>query len=102
MELGKHGKLKGQKHPRDLRRIDPVPERTTPEAKPHRKSLKRFGFAYRMKLFRWRDREQWYETAKRRDQALASHNRRYPDSDWITQGTPIDRLPDPTSGEHGS
>ena len=106
MELGKHGKLKGQEHPRVLRKTDPVPERPTPNAKPHPKTLRRFGFTYRMKLFSWRDREQWYETAKRRDQAMASHNRRYANSsDWITQATPIDRpaesSPQQKGDEHG-
>jgi hypothetical protein len=74
-------------------------ERPTPEAKPRRKRFKRFGYSYRMVHFGLS--QLWYETAAQRDQALASHNKRYGNFDWITRGKPIERSSDPTPNKHG-
>lgn len=89
MELGKTGKHQGQKHPRDLRKTDPVPVRPTPKAKPKRKVHKRFGFKYqhlipmfegRELLWRWNFHWHWYATPEQRDQAMSTwhYHRTYP------------------------
>lgn len=81
MEIGKHGKLKGELHPRDLRRIDPEPPRPTPKkggSKP--KPLKRFGYSYERRPWSWGQNALarawkrvyvWFDTPRSRDQAIA-------------------------------
>ena len=78
-ELGKSGKMSGQQHPRDTRRIDPVPPRPTPSAKPHRKRSKPYGFSYEMKWWNkgWGTTHQWYRSEAARDQAMAACERSY-------------------------
>ena len=83
MDLGKFGKLKGDKHPRDLRKLDAVPARPTPKAKPRRKPDKPYGFKYEMlwpsvesgrAVWRWKMYWRWYATERQRDQALRAWN----------------------------
>lgn len=87
MELGKHGKLTGQKHPRDLRKTDPVPERATPAAKPHRKVEKLFGFSYEYRSW-WRKGKpwervyEWFATERAATQAFASFVHRFGKQEW--------------------
>lgn len=78
MELGKDGKRKGSQHPRVLRRTDPVPERSTPAAKPKHKDEKPYGYSYSerpgswfAKLFGIRNHVKWFKTKRQRDQSMA-------------------------------
>lgn len=83
-ELGKAAKRMGHEHPRVLRNTDPMPERATPAAKPHRKAALPFGFSYEEywwwgKLVgrdaRWETHHKWFKTAASRDQAMKHFQR---------------------------
>lgn len=93
MDTGKFGKLKGDKHPRDLRKIDPEPMRTTPKAKPKHKPVKQYGYEYTIK-WPWehtgRKRRVWFETRQAREQSMAAHNRNRP-LDWYSDAVAIER-----------
>lgn len=76
-EVGKAAKHMGITHPRDLRRIDPVPERPTPKPKAKHKVATPFGysFMYAGLMARWQRKppkveQRWFATARQRDQAL--------------------------------
>lgn len=93
-DVGKFAKVNGVPHPRDLRRIDPIPEKPTPKASNRIKVTKIYGYQYCMnwgKGMRSRQHWQWYETAKQRDQAMLAHNKKYSHFDWITSATPVER-----------
>ena len=82
MELGKHGKLTGQKHPRDLRRTDPEPPRATPKAKQKRKAPKLFAFSYEYRHLWWKPKHakwvreyKWFKTETARDQSMRAFER---------------------------
>lgn len=91
MDIGKSAKHMGQKHPRDLRRIDPVPLRQTPAAKPHRKADKPFGFSYEefrwWKKFTsagasWKRRFEWFATERAASQALRAFAHKHGSQEW--------------------
>src|SRR5256885_15619953 len=93
-ELGKTGKHTGALHPRDLRKIDPIPVRVTPKAKPKRRVEKLYGFVYEVKYpwnRKWQRGFSWYKSAPARDQGLAAHNRRTANYDWYRKATPISK-----------
>jgi hypothetical protein len=78
-ELGKYAKLNGKEHPRDIRRIDPVPGRVTPKAKVKRSPQKLWGYQYKWVGFAWSRRpvcHQWFKTEGQRDQAMADFKKR--------------------------
>jgi hypothetical protein len=92
MDIGKFGKLKGDKHPRDLRKIDPVSERSTPKAKPKRKGDKPYGYEYTVK-FPWDGqteiRQLWFASERSRDQSMKKHNKDR--IDWWSEAIAISR-----------
>jgi hypothetical protein len=76
-EVGKAAKHMGVTHPRDLRRIDPVPERPTPKPKAKRKVETPFGYSFVYAgLMAWGRRKppkverKWFATVRQRDQAI--------------------------------
>lgn len=79
-DVGKSGKVKGDMHPRHVRRLDPAPPRATPKAS-GQKVVKRFGFT--VEIRHWKTKEwqrrtwSWHETAKQRDQAMAQWPKKY-------------------------
>ena len=98
-EVGKLGKELGQLRPSSRRRIDPVPERSTPKAKPKKTNLsKRFGVRVE---WRWGDRtgsvihvsgyNQWYASANKRDQALAAARKQHAHRGDRVQVTAVER-----------
>lgn len=76
IDVGKSAKHMGKEHPRNARRIDHEPAKPTPKAEA-KKAKKRFGFTVERRTWRepfvWETRSwSWHETAKQRDQAMAS------------------------------
>lgn len=74
-DVGKDAKRMGRVHPRNARKADPVPERATPAAKPHRKVEKPFGISYESRLWwragkPWKLHHEWFKTARSRDQSM--------------------------------
>lgn len=101
-DVGKGAKRAGLKHPRDLRRTDPVPERPTPKAKPHRKDFKAYGVSYEFKGLSFlpdgklkslweQPRITWYKTAQAREQGLAAMKRHAAEHDFYRNVRAIDR-----------
>jgi hypothetical protein len=84
-EVGKAAKRMGVTHPRDLRRSEST-ERATPARVKRAKIEKRFGFTYEIRWFshlKWKVREQWFKTAKARDQAMKHQAKATASHDWI-------------------
>lgn len=96
-ELGKTGKYLGHVHPRDERRIDPEPPRPLGKASDRPKAKKRYGFKYqsRYKVHgkKWSTRTHWsyYETEKKRDQAMAQFPKTWGTFTEFRNFQPIDR-----------
>lgn len=90
-ELGKAAKHMGHQHPRVLRWTDPVPERATPAAKPHRKVEKPFGFSYAAWNWwgrfagenqGWKREYEWFKTEAARDQAMRAFAHKFMPSEY--------------------
>jgi hypothetical protein len=101
-ELGKSAKRMGHQHPSVARRIDPVPARATPKAKPKRKHEKPYGYAWRwaglLGLTDKTDRHHWFKTVQQRDQALHDAQKKAVGHTWIKIIGPVDRQPLPGVG----
>jgi hypothetical protein len=73
-DVGKRAKMWGAQHPRDLRRLDQVPEKATPAKSTH-KVEKPFGYEYQWNSLLWKTkvhvRRQWFKTKAGRDQSMA-------------------------------
>lgn len=96
-ELGKAAKHMGHEHPRVLRKTDPVPQRPTPAAKPHRKTPLPFGYSYEEywwwakfvgKVARWERHYKWFKSEASRDQAMKAFQRKMVDSKYYRNVTP--------------
>lgn len=101
-ELGKFGKLIGEKHPRDRRRTDSEPLRATPAKPPRRKVAKPYGYSVEVCWpweKEWTTVERWYTTKRARDQAMRAEQRRTRDWNWYGDVKPIERATDPTNEE---